>query len=209
MASLSYFELTDARVFLCGSCSSVWRKRLLLRHTGAMDAGRAHLCEYLVQPLQRAVEMQLYPTGGAGHCLTSAGCRGRERKQFVSLSSTKYQTNKKKKPLLIKLALKAAVLSGTAVELAPTVKLTLQVISEGIQLSVRDVFLQGVWCQKHNTHHSKSSGNPLCKACLKWFHLPHHVPLATACLLHSSSVTQTSLADSQLHSLPHHPLFLL
>ena len=58
---------------------------LLLGHTGAVDAGRSHLCEDLVQPLQRAVEMQLYPAGGAGHCLTPVGkeraaqCVGTER----------------------------------------------------------------------------------------------------------------------------------
>lgn len=50
-----------------------------------MDAGRAHLCEDLVQPLQRAVEMQFYPAGGAGHCLTSAGYREGEGQNSWSL----------------------------------------------------------------------------------------------------------------------------
>lgn len=66
-------------------CLSMWMGRgfsgklvLLLGHTGAVDAGRAHLCENLVQPLQRAVEMQFYPAGGAGHCLASAGYREEE-----------------------------------------------------------------------------------------------------------------------------------
>lgn len=49
---------------------------LLLRHTGAVDARRPHLCEDLIQPLQRTVEMQFYPTRGASHSLTSAGDRG-------------------------------------------------------------------------------------------------------------------------------------
>ncbi len=58
---------------------------LLLGHTGAVDAGRAHLCEDLVQPLQRAIEMQLYPAGGAGHRLTSAGYREGEGQRSLSL----------------------------------------------------------------------------------------------------------------------------
>lgn len=69
---------TEALVFLY--VTSVWvgwetagMWMLLLGHTGAVDAGRAHLCEYLVQPLQRAIEMQLYPAGGAGHRLTPGG----------------------------------------------------------------------------------------------------------------------------------------
>lgn len=49
-----------------------------------MDAGRAHLCQYLVQPLQRPVEVQLYPAGGAGDCLTPGGPtdEGRGRGDF-------------------------------------------------------------------------------------------------------------------------------
>lgn len=45
----------------------------LLRHAGAVDAGRAHLREHFVQPLQRPVQVQLNPAGGAGHGLTSEG----------------------------------------------------------------------------------------------------------------------------------------
>ncbi len=52
----------------------------------------------------------------------------------------------------------------------------LQAIPEAIQVSLRDVFLQGVWCQKFNTAHLQSSGNPPCRGCLKWVHLPLHVP---------------------------------
>lgn len=48
----------------------------LLRHAGAVDAGRAHLCEHFVQPLQRPVQVQLNPAGGAGHGLTSEGHGG-------------------------------------------------------------------------------------------------------------------------------------
>lgn len=58
---------------------------LLLRHTGAVDAGRTHLCEDLVQPLQRAIEVQLYPAGGAGHRLTSGGYREGEGQLSLSL----------------------------------------------------------------------------------------------------------------------------
>lgn len=50
-----------------------------LGHAGAVDAGRAHLCQYLVQPLQRPVEVQLYPAGGAGDCLTPGGPTDEER----------------------------------------------------------------------------------------------------------------------------------
>lgn len=58
---------------------------LLLRHTGTVDAGRAHLCEDLVQPLQRAIEVQLYPAGGAGHCLTSEGYQEGEGQQSLMI----------------------------------------------------------------------------------------------------------------------------
>lgn len=34
-----------------------------------MDAWGAHLCQHLVEPLQRAVQVELDPAGGAGHCL--------------------------------------------------------------------------------------------------------------------------------------------
>lgn len=80
--------------FLCGLwicvclCGWEWgsgKQVLLLGHTGAVDAGRAHLCENLVQPLQRAIEMQFYPAGGAGHCLTSAGYREEEGQHSLSL----------------------------------------------------------------------------------------------------------------------------
>ncbi len=45
----------------------------VLWHAGAAEVRRAHLSEHLVQPLQGAVEMQLYPAGGAGYCLPPAG----------------------------------------------------------------------------------------------------------------------------------------
>lgn len=40
-----------------------------LGHAGAADVWGAHLREHLVQPLQGAVQVQLDPAGGAGHCL--------------------------------------------------------------------------------------------------------------------------------------------
>lgn len=43
-----------------------------LRHTGTADTGGAHLGEDLVQPLQGPIQVQLDPTGGTGHCLSSA-----------------------------------------------------------------------------------------------------------------------------------------
>lgn len=55
----------------------VWRGSL--GDTGAADAWGAHLCEHLVQPLQGAVQVQLDPAGGAGHCLSPEGeNKGRE-----------------------------------------------------------------------------------------------------------------------------------
>lgn len=72
--------MLDLSYVVCG-CEGV--AVLLLGHTGAVDAGRAHLGEDLVQPLQRAIEMQFYPAGGAGHCLTSAGYREEEAARLV------------------------------------------------------------------------------------------------------------------------------
>lgn len=43
-----------------------------LGDAGAPDARGAHLSEHLVQPLQRAVQVQLDPAGGAGHRLPPA-----------------------------------------------------------------------------------------------------------------------------------------
>lgn len=40
-----------------------------LGHAGAADVRGAHLRQHLVQPLQGAVQVQLDPAGGAGHCL--------------------------------------------------------------------------------------------------------------------------------------------
>lgn len=81
---VSYFLIVTERSLSC----PMWMGRrvskkhvLLLRHTGAVDAGRTHLCEDLVQPLQRAIEMKLYPAGGAGHCLTPEGYREGEGHQ--------------------------------------------------------------------------------------------------------------------------------
>lgn len=48
-----------------------------LRHTGTADARGAHLGEDLVKPLQRPIQVQLDPAGGAGHGLSPA--RHRER----------------------------------------------------------------------------------------------------------------------------------
>ena len=45
-----------------------------LGDAGAADARGAHLCEDLVQPLQRAVEVQLNPAGSAGHRLPPVFC---------------------------------------------------------------------------------------------------------------------------------------
>lgn len=45
-----------------------------LRHTGAADAWGAHLGEDLVKPLQRPIQVQLNPAGGAGHCLSPVFC---------------------------------------------------------------------------------------------------------------------------------------
>lgn len=50
-----------------------WRGSCSLGDTGAADAWGAHLCEHLVQPLQGAVQVQLNPAGGAGHCLSPEG----------------------------------------------------------------------------------------------------------------------------------------
>lgn len=61
----------------------------LLRHAGAVDAGRAHLCEHLVQPLQGPVEVQLNPAGGAGHGLTSEGHGG----VWLFISNTSEENN--------------------------------------------------------------------------------------------------------------------
>lgn len=57
----------------CGRGEGFLTAEQLLRHAGAVDAGRAHLCEHFVQPLQRPVQVQLNPAGGAGHGLTSEG----------------------------------------------------------------------------------------------------------------------------------------
>lgn len=54
-----------------------------LRDAGAADAWGAHLCEHFVEPLQGAVQVELDPAGGAGHCL-SPGTQG-EQKQMLSL----------------------------------------------------------------------------------------------------------------------------
>lgn len=48
-----------------------------LRHTGTADAWGAHLGEDLVKPLQRPIQVQLNPAGGAGHCLSPARHRQR------------------------------------------------------------------------------------------------------------------------------------
>lgn len=66
----------------CGRGDGFLRTVQLLRHAGAVDAGRTHLCEHLVQPLQRPVQVQLYPAGGAGHGLTP------ERHGEIRLSTT-------------------------------------------------------------------------------------------------------------------------
>lgn len=44
--------------------------RVFLRDAGAADAWGPHLCEHFVEPLQGAVQVQLDPAGGAGHCLS-------------------------------------------------------------------------------------------------------------------------------------------
>ena len=85
--------------------------------------------------------------------------------------------------------------------LAPTVRPTLQAISEVIQVFTRDVFLQGVWCQKYNTH-SKSTGNPLCKGSLKYVHPP------TPCPLHHCMPAAFFLLCCQLTDVPS-PITLL
>lgn len=59
----------------CGQRDGFLRAVQLLRHAGAVDAGRTHLGEHFVQPLQRAVQVQLDPAGGASHSLTSEGRR--------------------------------------------------------------------------------------------------------------------------------------
>jgi hypothetical protein len=46
----------------------------VLGHRGDGVVGRAHLCEDLVQPLQRAVQVHLYPAGGAGDVLAVVLC---------------------------------------------------------------------------------------------------------------------------------------
>lgn len=60
-----------------------------LGDAGAADARGAHLCEDLVQPLQRAVEVQLNPAGSAGHRLPPASKRGwGEREKTEHLNGT-------------------------------------------------------------------------------------------------------------------------
>lgn len=51
----------------------VGARRGSLGDAGAADAWGAHLCEHLVQPLQGAVQVELDPAGGAGHCLSPEG----------------------------------------------------------------------------------------------------------------------------------------
>lgn len=46
------------------------QEAVCLGHGGDGVVRRAHLCENLVQPLQRSVEVDLDPAGGAGHVLT-------------------------------------------------------------------------------------------------------------------------------------------
>lgn len=60
------FLVTDRR----RGAQEVGRSRVSLRDAGAADAGGAHLCEHLVEPLQGAVQVQLDPAGGAGHRLS-------------------------------------------------------------------------------------------------------------------------------------------
>ena len=48
--------------------------RCSLGHTGTPDAGGAHLCEHLVQPLQGPVQVHLDPAGGAGDVLAVVLC---------------------------------------------------------------------------------------------------------------------------------------
>lgn len=44
-----------------------------LRDAGTSNGGRTHLCQHLIEPLQRAVQVQLDPAGGAGHRLSPVG----------------------------------------------------------------------------------------------------------------------------------------
>lgn len=54
-----------------------------LRYTRAADGGGAHLSEHFVQPLQRTVQVQFYPAGGASHCLPPDSNKEREIKRDV------------------------------------------------------------------------------------------------------------------------------
>ncbi len=67
------FLVTDGR----RGAQEVGGWRVSLRDAGAADAGGAHLCEHLVEPLQGAVQVQLDPAGGAGHRLSPGRDTGR------------------------------------------------------------------------------------------------------------------------------------
>lgn len=70
-----------------------------LRHTGTADAWGAHLGENLVKPLQRPIQVQLDPAGGAGHCLSPA--RHRERRGGGRLQKRPERHTSKSKHLFL------------------------------------------------------------------------------------------------------------
>lgn len=166
----------------CLSCLRVVEKTVLwalqlLRHAGAVDAGRTHLCQHLVQPLQRPVQVQLYPAGGAGHSLTPEG--------HGETSLSRRAKNLKKTTWLG--AYNWCKLLGLALSF--------------LWFSQKE---RGIY----PTHGMQSCGNP-----------PLHVRVSeicsppTPCPLHSSSISQSSLVDSQLQqqspSLPQPSLLFL
>lgn len=159
---------------------------LLLRYTGTVDAGRAHLCEDLVQPLQRAIEMQLYPAGGAGHSLTSAGHRGIDRNlRLIIDDGFSYciivQPNHTCHCQCNFTALTAY--------LASLVWPRRQLWGLFHSSFCQTCFSPSVWCQIFNTHQSsQSSGNPPSPAKGAWNVLTSH-SVSPAFFLHYSKLS--------------------
>lgn len=91
--ALGVFVITDRG----RRAQEVGGRRAALRDAGAADAGGAHLCEHLVEPLQGAVQVQLDPAGGAGHRLSPGRCTtkaGMEVKRLIQSTNYVFSSNK-------------------------------------------------------------------------------------------------------------------
>ena len=75
----------------CSVCAPVC---VYLGDTRTVDAGGAHLCQYFIQPLEGAIEVQLNPTRGAGYGLSPEGRREREINENVFIFCIKQQHSK-------------------------------------------------------------------------------------------------------------------